>query len=309
MKKNKYDCELLPHITEPIFGLDRNSAQIYGWEIIKFNIADEWKLSQGENTKIAVIDTGCDIYHDDIKNNLLLGKNFVNSKKDPIDDNGHGTHVSGTICAENNGVGIVGVAPKSKILPIKALNGNGQGNNAIIAQAIIWAADQKSNFITMSLGSEFDSPDIRYAIDYANKKKSIVFCAAGNSGINKDIMYPARYDNTIAIGSINSSLNRSNFTCAGDSLDFLSPGENILGCIPNNNYAIMSGTSMANPFAVGCAALLYSYAKKIKYTGLITYQNYIDIFKSNTLVVSQRNFRNKRHQGYGILRPSCKIIS
>lgn len=305
----KKDCKLLPHIKETVYGLNRNAAQISGWEIQQFNIPNEWKFSKGENIKIAVIDTGCDLYHDDIKDNLLVGKNFIDENKDPIDDNGHGTHVSGTIAASDNKVGVVGVAPLSKIIPIKALDGSGSGNNKIISKAIVWAADQGANFIAMSLGSENDSLDLKKAIDYANKLKCIVFCAAGNSGKHRDIMYPARYDTTIAIGSINSNLQRSKFTCAGDSLDFLSPGENIFGCVPNNQYAIMSGTSMANPFAVGCAVLLASYAQKIKYK-LVDKNQYIDIFKQNTSSLLESQYsKKKKYEGYGIINPSCRIIT
>jgi major intracellular serine protease len=308
MKKNKIDCGLLPHTTENIYGLNSSSAQIYGWEIKKFNIEKEWTFSQGEGIKIAVIDTGCDVYHPDLKNNLLQGKNFI-SKNDPIDDNGHGTHVSGTIAAQNNNTGIVGVAPQSKIIPIQALNGDGNGNNNTIAKAIIWATDNNANFITMSLGSPYDSSDIKSAINYANRKGCVVFCAAGNSGPNTEIMYPARYSNTVAIGSIGQQLNRSRFTCAGEELDFLSPGENILSCMPNNNYAIMSGTSMANPFAVGCAALAASYAKKIKNNSLKTYVDYINLFKQNTLKLKDKKFNNqKKYEGYGIIQPSCSQL-
>jgi major intracellular serine protease len=308
MKKNKIDCGLLPHTTENIYGLNTYSAQIYGWEIKKFNIEKEWLLSQGEGIKIAVIDTGCDLYHPDLKDNLIQGKNFI-SKTDPIDDNGHGTHVSGTIAAQNNSTGIVGVAPKSKIIPIKALNSEGNGNNSIIAKAIVWAANNNANFITMSLGSPYDSSEIKSAINHANKKGCVVFCAAGNSGPDTEIMYPARYNNTIAIGSIGQQLNRSQFTCAGEELDFLSPGENILSCMPNNNYAIMSGTSMANPFAVGCAALAASYAKKIKNNSLKTYLDYINLFKLNTLKLKDKKFINqKKYEGYGIIQPVSSLL-
>lgn len=308
MSKSKIDCGLLPHIKENIYGFNPSAAQIYGWEIKKFNIEKEWQFSNGEGIKVAVIDTGCDLNHNDIKDNLLQGKNFI-SKTDPFDDNGHGTHVSGTIAAQNNDTGIVGVAPKSKIIPIKALNGDGNGNNDTIAKAIVWAANYGCDFITMSLGSPYNSSNLKLAIDYANKKGCIIFCAAGNSGPDSPIMYPAKYDNVIAIGSIGNSLNRSNFTCVGEELDFLSPGENILGCTPNNNYAIMSGTSMANPFAVGCACLVASYSRKIKYNKLKNCNDYINLFKQNTLRLKNRKFTNqKQYEGYGIIQPSCSLL-
>lgn len=307
MLKRKNDCSLLPHIKETVYGFNRNSAQIYGWEINEFKITEEWRFSKGAGVKVAVIDTGCDLYHEDLKSNLLQGKNFISLKKDPMDDNGHGTHVSGTIGASDNDKGIVGVAPMSKIIPIKALDGDGNGSNTNIAKAIVWAADRDANFITMSLGSIHDSKDIKQAINYATKKNCVIFCAAGNSGIMSDIMYPAKYSTTISIGSIDRKLNRSNFSCAGESLDFLSPGENIIGCVPNNNYAIMSGTSMANPFAVGCASLLYSYSKS-KNIILKNKNDYINIFKQNTINLKSKKFNEKKYQGYGILRPSCEFI-
>lgn len=299
------DCSLLPHVTENIYGLNANSCQIIGWEILLFNVQSEWKYSTGKNVKIAVIDTGCDLDHPDLKNNILTGKNFV-SKKDPYDDNGHGTHVAGTIAAKNNAIGMVGVAPDAKIIPIKALDHNGQGNNSNIAKAVRWAVNNNCDFITMSLGSPFNSIELKEAMDYAEKNNVVVFCAAGNSGQDVDIMYPAKYKSTISIGSINQKLQRSLFTCAGESLDFLSPGENILSCAPNNNYAIMSGTSMANPFAVSCAALILSYVKEnnIKFTH--NKLSYIDLFKSVALPL--KSSKDKSIQGYGIIQPACKKL-
>jgi subtilisin family serine protease len=301
------DCQLLPFTQENIYGFNRHSAQIYGWEIQKFNITKEWTFSKGEGVKIAVIDTGCDIDHDDLKNSIITGKNFIDPKKDPIDDNGHGTHVCSTISATDNHIGIVGVAPMSKVVPIKALDSKGFGDNKNIAKAIVWAVDNSCDLITMSLGSTNDSSDVRYAIEYAAKNNVTVFCAAGNDGKSVDIMYPARYEHTIAIGSINQQFLRSNFSCAGQSLDFLCPGENIMGCVPGNNYAIMSGTSMANPFAVGCAALLKSYCNT-KNISLKNKNDYINMFKSNTIQLKQRNFSSKKYQGYGILTPVCSRL-
>lgn len=303
--KRKNDCSLLPFIRENVYGLNPKSAQIIGWEINTFKIQDQWKYSTGKGIKIAVIDTGCDLDHPDLKNNILQGINLLDPKKDPSDDNGHGTHVSGSISAENNGCGTVGVAPESKILPIKALDAAGNGNNTIIAKAIIFAADNKCDFITMSLGSPVDSKDIYNAIKYATKKRCIIFCAAGNNGENSPIMYPAKYNETIAIGSIDKNLNRSTFTCKGKELDFLSPGQDIFSCVPDNNYAIMSGTSMATPFAVGCASLLLSYARLNSKQHLLNVkQDYINIFKSGAKSLKNNKFKGqKEYEGYGILYP------
>lgn len=308
MSKLKNDCSLLPFIRENVYGLNPLSVQIIGWEIKQFNIMDRWKYSKGENVKIAVIDTGCDLDHPDLTNNIIQGINILNPKKDPYDDNGHGTHVSGSIAAEDNGTGMVGVAPKSKIMPIKALDGAGNGNNYNIAKGIVFAADNKCDFITMSLGSPINSADIYNAIKYATKKGCIIFCAAGNSGENSPIMYPAKYPEVIAIGSIDRNLNRSSFTCKGDELDFLSPGQDIFSCVPDNNYAIMSGTSMANPFSVGCAALLLSSAKSKKLTNsLKSNEDYIKVFKSCAKSLKNPKHNGKKeYEGYGILYP--KVI-
>lgn len=304
----KDNIGLLPYIREDIYGLSPNDAQFIGWEIKKFNIEGQWKISQGENVKIAVIDTGCDLEHSDIKNNLLQGKNFVDPNKDPIDKCGHGTHCAGTIAAENNGLGMVGVAPKAKIIPVKALDDNGQGNITNIVNAIKWSADIGADIISMSLGSKGSSPVLENAIKYAAKKGCIIFCAAGNDGESVDIMYPAKYDNTIAIGAIDKNLNRTNFTCSGETLDFLAPGHDILSCVPGNKYALMSGTSMSTPFAVGCAALLLSYAKQTNFTKvdnkLKTVEDYINIFKKKVKHLSDSRYSNiKKYEGYGILYP------
>lgn len=297
---------LLPYIREDVHGLSPQSGQFFGWEFKKFNIEKQWDYAKGEGVRVAVIDTGCDINHDDLKNNLLEGKNFVEPGKDPIDRNGHGTHVSGTIAAQDNSLGMVGIAPKAKIIPVKALADNGSGSLQNIISAIEWAADIRADFITMSLGCPQPAKELEAVIKYATSKGSIIFCAAGNSGENADIMYPAKYDNTISIGAIDENLERTKFTCSGDTLDFLAPGHNILSCVPNNGYAIMSGTSMSNPFAVGCAALFLSYMKQSgkNISSLRTSQDYIDHFKIKSKSLADPKYRGqKKYEGYGILYP------
>jgi major intracellular serine protease len=281
MKKRlkKDNCSLLPYKEEKIYGLNASSCQILGWQILKFNVNKNWKSYTGKDIKVAIIDTGCDLNHEDIKNNLLNGYNFINNTNYPEDDNGHGTHVAGIIAASNNSKGIVGVSPDAKIIPIKALDSQGNGNNSNIAKAIVWAVDRSSDIITMSLGSEDNSSEVYQAIKYAVKNNVLIFCAAGNMGLDHPVMYPAKYKETIAVGSINENLKISDFTCFGDELDFLSPGENILSSVPNNSYSIMSGTSMSNPFAVGCAALYLDYCKSNNIDKPKNSTEFIDIFK------------------------------
>jgi subtilisin family serine protease len=302
--KNK-KVSLLPYIREDIYGMSPNTPAVKGWEITTFNIPDFWKQSRGENVKIAVIDTGVDVDHEDLKECIIQGKNFVNPNEDPIDRVGHGTHVSSTIAARDNYYGIVGVANKAKIIPVKALNDQGQGNLDAICEAVRWSADAGADFITMSLGAVFSSNSLKLAIDYANSKGSIIFCAAGNSGPGVDIMYPAKYENTIAIGAIDKNLNRTDFTCSGDSLDFLAPGHEIIGCVPGDKYALMSGTSMSNPFSVGLAALLLAYNKSEKKHKLENCEDYRDLFKSTAKPLSDPRYsENKKYQGYGIIQPT-----
>jgi major intracellular serine protease len=295
---------LLPYTREDLFGITPETKQITGWEIDKFGIKSLWNKSQGDGVTVAVIDTGCDINHEDIKNNIIDSINFDNPNQKVNDIAGHGTHVSSTIAAENNGTGMVGVAPKTKIIAVKALGDNGNGNLNNIAKAIKWAADRKVDFITMSLGSPYPAQLLESAIDYAASKGCVMFCAAGNSGKNTDIMYPAKYNHTIAIGAINENLDRTDFTCSGDSLDFLAPGYNILGCVPGNKYALMSGTSMSNPFVVGCASLLLSYNRKYKKYKLDTAEDYINVFKQSAKDLQNKEYKGiKKYQGYGILYP------
>lgn len=303
-RKNK-QVQLLPYVREDLHGLNPDSKQIIGWEISKFNIPKLWNQSTGKNVIVAVIDTGCDIDHEDLKENMLDGINLVQPNSSPTDKVGHGTHVSSTIAATNNGKGMVGIAPDTKILPIKALNDNGYGEINKIIDGILLAADSNADLITMSLGSTTDTPEMHRAIKYAISKNKVIFCAAGNSGENSSIMFPAVYDEVIAIGAVDENLERTSFTCSGTELDFLAPGDKILGCVPNNKYAMMSGTSMSNPFAVGCASLLLSY-NKMRGREYISSQDYIEFFASKAIPLKNNKYLSKKYQGYGIISP-CLI--
>lgn len=299
MNRKKDKCKLLPHKKENLYGLSVNAGQFLSWPIKLFNIERAWDFSQGDGVVIGVIDTGCDLNHEDLKHSFVDGYNFVEKNNNPQDRNGHGTHVAGTIAASNNGLGMVGVAPNAKIMPLKALSDNGYGSNIDVANAVVWATDKGAKILTMSLGSEFPFGPLEKAINYATSKGVIVFCASGNSGIDSDIQYPAKYDNAISIGAIDKNLNVCSFSCSGDSLEFLAPGDDIVSATPNNTYSTMSGTSMATPFAVGCAALLVSKLKSS-----LDRDSCVDILKKGTRRLTQPEFAgNKKYEGYGIIQP------
>jgi subtilisin family serine protease len=235
----------------------------------------------------------------------LPGMNFVNQRKPPEDDNQHGTHVTGIIVASNNDIGMVGVAPKAKVIPVKVLDKNGNGSLVNVATGIRWAVDNGADILAMSLGSPRPTQEVRKAIQYAANKGVITFCAAGNAGLTQNVFYPALYPETIAIGAINEELKRATFSNTGKRLDFMAPGDKIFSTVPDNWYAILSGTSMACPFAVGVAALVLSYKRHKKINiKLDTAEDYRNVFKKNTINIQNGLLGDPTfYQGFGIIDP------
>lgn len=301
-KKANKKFKLFPVVREDILTLAELNQKA-GWSITAFNLPQVWKHCAGEGVLVAVVDSGCDLSHKDLIQNLVTGKNFVGNGP-PEDDNQHGTHVTGIICAEDNDIGIVGVAPKAKVMPIKVLDKHGTGSYEQVAEGIRWAVDHGADMICMSLGAPAPIQQVRKAIQYAHKKNIPVFCAAGNSGFTKDVFFPASYPETIAIGSISENFDRSKFSCTGKNLDFMAPGEKILSTVPKNWYAILSGTSMATPWVVGIAALLLS-AKRTGHIDLQleTVEDYRKVFRMHTIPISDKLDNKDFYQGFGIIDP------
>ncbi len=305
MSKNKnYRCKLLPYEKIDCVSM-LDAQQKSGWGITAFDLPKAWKYTQGEGVVIAVIDSGCDLDHPDLVENLVEGFNIINPNKPPEDDNGHGTHCTGVLIAENNEIGIVGVCPKAKVMPIKVLDKNGNGNLLHVAEGIRLAADKGVDFITMSLGSPAKIQNVCKAIQYAQSKGVVTFVAAGNAGKTNEIFYPANYKETISIGAIDENFNRANFSCTGQNLDFMAPGVDIFSTFPDNWYATLSGTSMACPFAVGVAALVLSYVKAGKSNlTLKCSEDYRELFRKYTTQITNSNISNpKFYEGFGIIDP------
>ena len=212
---------------------------------------------RGKGIKIAVIDTGC-IKHPNIPN-IIGGRNFTDegTADDYSDGNSHGTHCCGVIAG--NGC-ILGVAPESSILVLKALKKDGNGNILSVIEAINYAVSQKVDVISMSLGINQKVPELHQAVKNAIANNVVVVCAGGNKGDDNaetsEIDYPAGYEEVISVGAIDMTRDNAKFTNSNQWIDCVAPGVNIISTCINNEYCSMDGTSMATPHVAGVVALI-----------------------------------------------------
>ena len=235
------------------------------------NVQPAWAITQGsEEIVVAVIDTGVDYTHPDLKDNVVStiingkvthGYDFTRNQPDAMDDNEHGTHCSGIIGAELNGLGIVGISPKVKILPAKFMDSDGSGTTENAIKAIRYAVDQGAKVLSMSWGGSGDSKLLAEEIQRAIDKGVYVVAAAGNDSSDNDQIgsFPANYPGVISVGSTDESDAMSDFSNYGPkSVSIGAPGSNILSTVPGGQYAQLSGTSMAAPQVSGAIALALS---------------------------------------------------
>ncbi|KOO37216.1 S8 family peptidase [Priestia koreensis] len=222
-------------------------------------IAKAQKLAGANKVKVAVIDSGVDSNHPELKEALLPGYNAVNPMN-PASPHFHGTHVAGIIAGEKeNGVGGYGVNPNASILPITVMD-NGFGSDYLVAEGVLYAVEHGAKVINISLGSPYSSPLLQEAIKTAIDKNVTVVAAAGNDGIaHRD--YPASYEGVISVGSTNKNNQLSSYSNYGSSVDLVAPGEDIYSSIyyeGKSGFANLSGTSMSSPVVAGAASLLLS---------------------------------------------------
>ncbi|MCC5639337.1 S8 family serine peptidase [Nostoc sp. CHAB 5844] len=255
----------------------------WGADLVK--APEAWaKGYTGKGVVVAVVDTGVDYNHEDLKNNIwtntkeiagngvdddgngyvddIRGWNFSDSNNNIIDNNGHGTHVSGTIAGQRNNFGVTGIAYDAKIMPVKVLNDAGSGSYNAIANGIYYAVNNGANVINLSLGGNFSNRNLQNAIEYASSKGVVVVMAAGNDGGSQPD-YPARYakNSGIAVGAVDRNNNLADFSnrSGTNQLAYVTaPGVDVYSTVPNNQYASYSGTSMATPHVAGIVALMLS---------------------------------------------------
>ncbi|WP_028785045.1 S8 family peptidase [Thalassobacillus devorans] len=220
-----------------------------------------WNITRGSSSQeIAVVDSGVDYTHPDLDGKTIRGYDFVDNDYYPMDENDHGTHVAGTAAAEtNNSTGVAGMAPYTKILAVRALDANGSGSLANIADAIRYSAEQGAEVINLSLGCNCDTATLENAVDYAWNSGSVIIAAAGNDGVSTTFE-PASYANVIAVGAVDQYDRKASFSNYGTWVDVTAPGVDIASTVPGG-YAYMSGTSMASPHVAGLAGLLAAQGK------------------------------------------------
>lgn len=252
-----------------------NGSSLPGqWGLDAIQAPKAWDTEQG-GVLVAVIDTGIDPEHEDLAANLDMSRaaNFVETGKTPYDDFGHGTHVAGIIGAvTNNGVGIAGVAPRVKIMPIRVLGMDG-GTTAALIQGIDHAVNKGAKVINLSLGSVQASRAEQEAINRAIARKVTVVAAAGNDALNGNpVNYPAALTGVISVGALGRIpvngqmiLARAEYSNFNPYVTIAAPGSDILSTVPSQlgnaperggAYAYASGTSMAAPMVSGVAALI-----------------------------------------------------
>lgn len=232
------------------------------------------KGEKGKGMVIAILDTGIDRDHPDLKNQIIDGRNFTGegAADDFSDGNGHGTHVAGTIAAEENNNGVVGVAPEAKLLICKVLNDQGSGSYQSIIDGINFAANWKGangervRIINMSLGGSFDDPNLKQSILNACSKGILVVVASGNEGdaneSTAEISFPALYNECITVAACDENKKLAYFSNTHLQVDIMAAGVKVYSTFPASQYAALSGTSMATPHISGALALIINIGEK-----------------------------------------------
>ncbi|WP_184577215.1 type VII secretion-associated serine protease mycosin [Streptomyces zagrosensis] len=247
------------------------------WALDAIHAPDAWRTTKGEGVTVAVLDTGVDAEHPDLKGQVLQGKDMIGFGADRGDPSWarHGTAMAGIIAGRGHGLegddGVVGVAPKVKILPVRVILEEGDparkkarsARGAALAEGIRWAADHGADVINLSLGDDSESahPERREdaAVQYALRQGAVVVASAGNGGEEGDrVSYPAAYPGVIAVTAVNRYGSRAAFSTRRWYATICAPGVDVVIADPNRRYYQGWGTSAASAFVSGAAALVKS---------------------------------------------------
>jgi subtilisin family serine protease len=228
------------------------------WGATKVAAPRAWDTARGSSSVVvAVLDTGVDFNHYDLRAASVPGYDFVNADSDPSDDHGHGTAAAGVAAARtNNGAGVAGVCWTCSLMSVKVLDANGSGSTSTIARGIVWAADRGVRIINLSLGGPSSTQTLADAVAYAASKGVILVAAAGNNGTSTPF-FPAAYPEVVAVAATDGSDRRYSWSNYGSWVQVAAPGCN-LAPVRGGGYGSFCGTSSATPIVAGLAGLALS---------------------------------------------------
>lgn len=224
----------------------------WSWSMIGTQYAHQLG-EKGDDVLVAVLDTGIDYTHPDLEDKMWdgIGYDFVNGDEDPMDEDGHGTHVAGIISS---------VAPEAELMALKVIEEEG-GSWQQVSEAIRFARDNGADIITMSFGGERSplSRAVEIQINFAHDRDDILFVSSAGNDNTDDEYYPAAYDNVIAVSAIDSNKEKASYSNYGDWIELTAPGgdsgDRIMSTLPGGDHGEKMGTSMSCPYVAGVAAL------------------------------------------------------
>jgi len=238
------------------------------WALITIQASSLWQITKGsQEVLVAILDTGIDQNHEDLIGQIVAAVNFTDSPT-TNDIYGHGTHVAGIIAAEHNSVGVAGLAPGCKLLNVKVADDRGRCQVSDLARGIIWAVDNGADVINISIQIKESSPELEQAINYAWDNGAVIIAAAGNNGSQSPI-YPAYYNNCLAVAAVKQDDSLAPLSNHGDWVNVAAPGFQIYSTLPDNSYGFESGTSFATAYVSGMAALLFSVVTDTNGNGML----------------------------------------
>jgi subtilisin len=233
------------------------------WGVGQIKAPVAWKQSLGNHVSIGVIDTGVDYNHPDLIQSVSRGVNLVNRHLLPFDDNGHGTHISGTIAASGSATGIIGVAPRANIHPVKAFDQNGSAYVSDIIAGIDWCVQNNLDVINMSFGMKSYNKSLELAVLNAYHAGKVIVASSGNDGHKATIDYPARFPQVVSVGATTKTNKIAPFSNRGRHIDVYAPGERVYSSWLHGAYNELSGTSMATAHVSGVIALMLSLRPRL----------------------------------------------
>ena len=241
-----------------------NNSPHVPWGVRQIRAPEAWRETKGQQIRIGVIDTGIDYFHPDLRGRISRGINLLNRDMLPIDDNGHGTHISGTIAASAEHSGLMGVAPLATIHPVKAFDHNGTAYISDIVLGLDWCVRNRVHIINMSFGMKNRSRSLHDAVRNAYRLGIPIIASSGNEAKMTSIDYPARFPQVISVGATTLNKKIAPFSNRGKAIDIYAPGDKVRSTWPNRKYMKLSGTSMATSHVTGVIALMLTLRPDLK---------------------------------------------